>query len=32
VQHSLSRQGNSLRGFEATSDGRQSLLSLKRAQ
>lgn len=32
VQHSLSRQGHSLRGFEATSDGRQSLLSLKRAQ
>jgi hypothetical protein len=31
VQHSLSRQGNSLRGFEATSDGRHSLLSLKRA-
>lgn len=32
VQHSLSRQGNRLRGFEATGDGRQSLLSLKPAQ
>jgi hypothetical protein len=32
LQHSLSHHGHDLRGFEAASDGRQSLLSLKRVQ
>jgi hypothetical protein len=32
VRHSFTRIGSSLRGYEAASDGTQSLLALKRAQ
>lgn len=31
VEHSFTRSGNTLRGYEAASDGTQSLLSLRRA-